>query len=114
MTDEEKLRLNQLMIDIDEFDNKKITSDSEDSSLESNQTIIAEYNPLSVKLSEGDGFVPNSVETNRLKQIDSILEKTNTERSSSSRVITSSYFFPKSKSSITTFETLAPQDILVT
>jgi hypothetical protein len=115
MTDDEKLRLNQLMIDLDEFDqeknNKQITS--ENNSLETNQTIIAEYNPHSVKLSEGDGFVPNNIEINRLKQIDLILEKANTERSSSSRIFTTSNFFSKSKLSNSIFESVAPQDIFV-
>jgi hypothetical protein len=112
MTDEEKLRLNQLMIDIDEFDQNKTDKNitGEDDSQEKDHTIIAEYNPYAVKLSEGDGFVPNNVETTRLKQIDLILEKKNTERSSSSRIFASSYFMSKSKLSN---ESVAPQDIFV-
>ena len=75
MTDEEKLRLNQLMIDLDEFekdkdkDKKKIIEEE----IQDNDTIIAEYNPQAVKLAQGDGFVPDQGESNRLKQIDFIL-----------------------------------------
>jgi hypothetical protein len=114
MTDEEKLRLNQLMIDLDEFEKeKKKPVAEEEVEMQTNDTIIAEYNPQAVKLAQGDGFLPDQSESNRLKQIDTILERKNSDRSGSSRNFLSS-FVSKSKLSSSIFEVVAPQELLVT
>jgi hypothetical protein len=52
MTEDEKHRLNELMVDMDEYDTNKnrlaINEDTED-----NETVVVEYNPFAVTLTQG-------------------------------------------------------------
>ena len=56
MTEDEKHRLNELMVDMDEYDTNKnrlaINGDTED-----NETVVVEYNPFAVTLTQGLYFV---------------------------------------------------------
>lgn len=56
MTDEEKARLNELLLEDNEDKNKQnfIKEGGEE-----NPTYLVEYNPYSVALAEGDGFTPD-------------------------------------------------------
>jgi hypothetical protein len=79
MTEEEKSRLNEIMLDIDSFgDTNKQAAIKEGT--EENQTIIVDYNPFAVSLLQGDGFTPEKNDLDRLKHIDSVIEKRNTSR----------------------------------
>ncbi len=79
MTDEEKQRLNELLIDLEEFDtNKQKVCLSEGG--EENPTLIVEYNPFTVSLMQGDGFTPDKIDSERLREIDTRLEKRNFSR----------------------------------
>jgi hypothetical protein len=83
MTDEERQRLNELMIDMDEVAAAKkpdLTPSSKSEMLESeesnsSQQIVVEYNPMAVQVAQGDGFTPDPSDSHRLKQIDSVLER---------------------------------------
>ena len=52
MTEDEKHRLNELMVDMDEYDSNKnrlaINEESED-----HETVVVEYNPFAVTLTQG-------------------------------------------------------------
>jgi hypothetical protein len=85
MTEEEKQRLNELLLDIEQFDtnlksNKRILNTINEQSQiedESNSGVnnLVEYNPFLVSLAQGDGFTPDKTDLERLKEIDSRLEK---------------------------------------
>ena len=52
MTEDEKHRLNELMIDMDEYDtnkNRLAINENEDE----NETVVVEYNPFAVSLTQG-------------------------------------------------------------
>jgi hypothetical protein len=84
MTEEEKARLNELLLDIDEFDQREAKANGGTSQ---QQTVVVEYNPFVVNVAQGDGFTPEVGDLERLKQIESELEKKTYSRlSSSSRV----------------------------
>jgi len=96
MTDEEKARLNELLLDIDEFDQREAKANGNTS--QHQQTVVVEYNPFVVNVVQGDGFTPDVGDLERLKQIESELEKKTYSRlSSSSRVsaLSSSQLFSK-------------------
>jgi hypothetical protein len=78
MTEDEKSRLNEIMLDIDGFGDNKQVAIKEGS--EENQTLIVDYNPFAVSLVQGDGFTPEKNALERLKHIDSVLEKRNSSR----------------------------------
>ncbi|CAF0747365.1 unnamed protein product [Brachionus calyciflorus] len=87
MTDEEKQRLNEILLDLDNLEN----NDKNKNNLGimnggDNSTLLVEYNPMSVNLAEGDGFTPNHDELEKLKRINTALEKRNYSRNTSSRV----------------------------
>jgi hypothetical protein len=42
---------------------------------EENSQIVVEYNPYVIQLAQGDGFTPDRSDSERLKQIDSVLER---------------------------------------
>jgi len=95
MTEEEKARLNELLLDIDEFDQREAKTNGD---ISQQQTLVVEYNPFVVSVSQGDGFTPEVGVLERLKQIESELEKKTYSRlSSSSRVsgFSSLHLFPK-------------------
>jgi hypothetical protein len=84
MTEEEKARLNELLLDIDEFEQRETKTNGNNSQ---QQTVVVEYNPFVVNVAQGDGFTPEVGDMERLKQIESELEKKTCSRlSSSSRV----------------------------
>ncbi len=61
MTEEEKQRLNELMLEMEDQDDKNNKSNNltiHDGN-EENPTYIVEYNPYSVSLADGDGFTPD-------------------------------------------------------
>jgi hypothetical protein len=84
MTDVEKQRLNELLLDMDEFPKgtaqpevansatpgQKVIENEED-----NSQIMVEYNPFVIQLVQGDGFTPDRNDSERLKHIDSVLER---------------------------------------
>ncbi|RNA22814.1 fibrous sheath-interacting 1, partial [Brachionus plicatilis] len=82
MTEEEKQRLNEILLDMDSVDAKN----SNVSQLNQENVMIVEYNPRLVVLSDGDGFKPNQDELEKLKRINTALEKRNYSRSTISRV----------------------------
>ena len=63
MTEEEKQRLNELMLDMEEHDANNKNNKSNNLAIhegnEENPTYLVEYNPYSVSLAEGDGFTPD-------------------------------------------------------
>ena len=78
MTDEEKHRLNELMLDMEQFDTnsnsaKMLANSNEEANDENNN--LVEYNPFSVSLALGDGFTPDKNDYDRLKEIDTRLER---------------------------------------
>lgn len=85
MTDEEKQRLNELLLDMDNFDNDKTRSNLAQPEGES-ATFIVEYNPNAISLAQGDGFTPNKDEMEKLKRINTALEKRNYSRLTTSRI----------------------------
>ena len=77
MTDEEKQRLNELMLDMEQFDtnsNAKMLANSNEEGNDENNNLV-EYNPFSVSLAQGDGFTPDKNDYERLKEIDTRLER---------------------------------------
>jgi hypothetical protein len=71
MTAEEKKRLEELMAEIDETDDKiDVCLQAENNNL----TYLVNYNPSLVVVDQGDGFTPNREDLERLKHIDSIIE----------------------------------------
>lgn len=82
MTDEEKQRLNEILLDMDNFDAKK----SNIVQINQDNEMIVEYNPRSIELLDGDGFKPNRDELEKLSRINTALEKRNYSRNSHSRV----------------------------
>ncbi len=74
MTDIERQRLDELLLDIDKFDanHKSIQPDAIDPDT---NTHIVEYNPFSVCLAPGDGFTPDEAEAAKLREIDTRLER---------------------------------------
>ena len=117
MTDAERQRLDELLLEDDlnnknnansqagEIDNKlqqqqAVANGVVDGSVdggESNNTILVEYNPGKVSLANGDGFMHESRVADRLKEIDTRLEKRNYSRLSSSRNTEFSYISNKFK-----------------
>lgn len=59
MTEEEKARLNELLLDTDETDEKNKKNNFIKEGADDNATYLVEYNPFSVSLAEGDGFTPD-------------------------------------------------------
>ena len=56
MTEDEKHRLNELMIDMDEYDtnkNRLAINENEDE----NETVVVEYNPFAVSLTQGQSLL---------------------------------------------------------
>lgn len=82
MTDEEKQRLNEILLNLDNTD----TRHSDMVQLNQENEMIVEYNPRSIELSDGDGFKPNRDELEKLSRINTALEKRNYSRNSNSRV----------------------------
>lgn len=76
MTEEEKSRLNELMLELEDSDEKKNKNSLIGEGNES--TYLVEYNPNDVVLAEGDGFTPDK--SDRLREIDSKLERINLSR----------------------------------
>lgn len=72
MTEDEKLRLNELLIDTDNIDTK---SDAIENNQNQEISELIEYNPFAVAVVPGDGFTPNKQEGARLHEINSSLEK---------------------------------------
>lgn len=115
MTQEEKQRLNELLLDADDFD-KDQRGIEQDKNTEN--SYVVEYNPYAVSLAEGDGFTPEKFESDRLKQIDSVLEKrsvftrlaSGTSRSSG---LTSSLLFTKSTTNTHNIESDSYAGLLV-
>lgn len=85
MTEEEKQRLNELLLDMDNLDNQNNNTNINQLN-EDNGTLLVEYNPMLVNLADGDGFKPNQDELEKLKRINTALEKRNYSRSTNSRV----------------------------
>ena len=85
MTEEEKQRLNEILLDMDNLENDKNNTNLNELNGE-NGTLLVEYNPMLVTLADGDGFKPNQDELEKLKRINTALEKRNYSRSTNSRV----------------------------
>jgi hypothetical protein len=77
MTEEEKKRLDALLVDNDK-DEKEFTIEYDKRTDTHDQ--IVDYNPLEIKLQAGDGFTPNLSEQQRLNEIDNRLESRNYSR----------------------------------
>jgi len=77
MTEDEKKRLNELLAANDE-DQKEFTLESDANSEFSYQ--VVDYNPFEIKSAAGEGFTPTQNEIERLKTIDSKLERRNYSR----------------------------------
>lgn len=86
MTDDEKQRLNELLLDMDNYDSDKQRSLLNQIPESDNSTFLIEYNPSAVSLAQGDGFTPNKDELDKLKRINTALEKRNYSRLTTSRV----------------------------
>ena len=91
MTDEEKQRLNELLLDTEELDNEKPKMVLNEGS-EENPSYVVEYNPFAISLAQGDGFTPDKSELDRLKEIETKLEKRNFSRMANSGMISSNRF----------------------
>ncbi len=74
MTDLERQRLDELLIDLDKFDISQNSSQPDSIEPETN-THIVEYNPFSVSLAPGDGFTPDEHQAAKLRDIDTRLER---------------------------------------
>ncbi len=58
MTEEEKARLNELLLDAEDSEEKNKKNFIKEGA-DDNATYLVEYNPFSVALAEGDGFTPD-------------------------------------------------------
>lgn len=79
MTPEEKIRLNELMADIEESENSANGNEPKqilDTFVgeNNNLTYLVNYDPSLVAIDQGEGFTPNRDEAERLKQIDTIID----------------------------------------
>ena len=77
MTEDEKKRLNELMVE-NENDEKDFSIEYDPKTQTNNQ--VVDYNPFEIKLAAGDGYQPSLNEQQRLHQIDSQLESRNYSR----------------------------------
>lgn len=74
MTDEEKQRLNELLLDMDNnFMTQSSKEETSDVGADGSLTVV-DYNPYSVQLIQGEGFTPDHIESDRLRHIDTVLE----------------------------------------
>ncbi len=111
MTETEKQRLNELLLEIDDLNsaesNKVVAQNDEDNN---NSQLIVEYNPSNIQLAQGDGFTPDKNEQERLRQIETALSN----RRQNSTSINSRYSSLGSKNSsvsnINSNTTIEPND----
>ena len=78
MTEEEKKRLNELIADSEKDDFRDFTFERDDKS--GDQYQVVDYNPFEIASNAGEGFMPSLNEQERLKLIDSKLERRNYSR----------------------------------
>ncbi len=64
MTEDEKQRLNEIMLDMEEFEDVKENKNKDQFMIEEkneNTNYLVEYNPYTILLAEGDGFTPDRI-----------------------------------------------------
>lgn len=79
MTEEEKQRLNELLIGMEEFDTATRSleegKNQNQPAVEQEEARLVEYNPFAVSLVPGDGFTLDKSDENRMREINTRLER---------------------------------------